>query len=263
MIILHSKNIYDSIEALMYFKYFRSITLMSAINDVMKILATPSLNAEEEAVILLKNVLEKHPEDYTIIVSDDDILDRNLFTENTLIYYKNTPHNIKIYLDLDGVFADFEGFFREKGIDVDSQLDWMNHIVLPIRGGKQVFSEFKPIIDTIDFYDSIKHLNPVFYTATGYSEKEKIQEQKLAWVSKHFGNAKVIFCEMGKSKAKLRATPNSILIDDSEDNIGEWNKYSTGGIFIDFKVHSIKDLQLQLSTTWQRLALNSDMSSIQ
>mgnify|MGYP003450472438 CR=1 FL=1 len=142
-------------------------------------------------------------------------------------YYPDTLNNIKIYIDLDGVMADFEGYFLSKGITMD-EFNWKQHIIVPTSLGKKTFIDFPLIKGALEFYKKIEHLNPTFYSATGFTGYEEIRAQKQAWVKAYFPNAELVFSERGKDKAVLRATPNSILIDDSIENINEWNKYGTG-----------------------------------
>jgi hypothetical protein len=141
---------------------------------------------------------------------------------------------IEIFLDLDGVIADFETHIATQNkrkpdgkIDWDA-LDYQWWSTMPAYTGAKAF------------YDHLKAIAPVKFL-TGPVLIEDCYSGKAAWVKKFvpesgkFILSDLIICP---SKEKhLLARPNNILIDDRENNIKDWE--AAGGIGIlhegDFK----------------------------
>jgi hypothetical protein len=149
--------------------------------------------------------------------------------KNIHMYYYDTPDNIQVYLDMDGVFADFESFFidilgKQKFEEITAKKLWqdvINHMVSQ-NGG--VFNAFKPLARAKELYEFFKPYSPVFLSSTGYTNVKKIEKQKTEWLAKYIDpNAKRIFVDASKKKAYYSA-PNAILIDDRPRSILPWAK---------------------------------------
>ena len=139
--------------------------------------------------------------------------------DDVCVYYHNTPDNIQVYVDMDGVVANFEGFFidmfgKERFESMTPKELWGTHMNNMLTAEEDVFAAFKPLDRMQELYESFKPYNPIFLSSTGFSNTEEIEKQKRAWLEKYFGtDVKSIFVNQSKKKAYY-AAPNTILIDD-------------------------------------------------
>jgi 5'(3')-deoxyribonucleotidase len=146
-----------------------------------------------------------------------------------------------IYIDCDGVLANFEGFvvnkygLRPRKLEekIGASAFWKEMYE------SEVFRNLSPLDDANHLIDSIRHLNPTILTGTPWGNWAK--EQKLEWRDKHFPGVPMIVCQ-SKEKCK-HCSPGDILIDD-------WQKYRhlwirAGGIFI-----SHYDAESSLEALW-------------
>jgi beta-phosphoglucomutase-like phosphatase (HAD superfamily) len=146
----------------------------------------------------------------------------------------NKPQINKIWLDMDGVIADFEKRYKEL------------YNMLPKESEKQ--KRFEHFFDdfiahnnfaTLDImpgaYDLIAFLKsltiPTEILSSTSSEKRdpQIRPQKLQWLESHGIHFPAILVPGAKNKAKY-ATPDSILIDDMEKNCDDFR--AAGGFAI-------------------------------
>lgn len=143
----------------------------------------------------------------------------------------------KIYVDMDGVIADFEKKWIELyGLDPE-----MTH--KHKKEGKERFKDFvhnrefvvlemmpdgQSLIDYLN--DKWKHV-PIEILSSTANEKyyETISQQKKMWLHTHNIDWKENFVP-GKSHKYKYAETGYILIDDDKQNIEDWNK--AGGIGI-------------------------------
>lgn len=136
---------------------------------------------------------------------------------------------MKLFLDLDGVLADFDGFLeRVLGIVSDRNQErpdfWDT-----LRAYKgRLYFDMEPFPRAKEMFKALREFNPTILTGVPKSIP-RAYEDKVEWVKKHIDpEVAVIGC---KSWEKFKyGSPGDILVDD-------WNKYQTnwekmGGIFI-------------------------------
>jgi len=135
-----------------------------------------------------------------------------------------------IFLDLDGVFADFDKAFREWfGVDhktMDDDKMWKiihNHptffLDLPLTEGG------------LDFFEKIKHFEPIILTACNKDNYAPMARQKRQWVRNQLHSDIMVLPVLGgKNKALFMHSPGDILIDDFSRNTKAWE--DEGGISI-------------------------------
>jgi len=144
-------------------------------------------------------------------------------------------HNFtKIYLDMDGVIADFEKRYRELFHTSPGHDD--NRKRFGIRFAKFIqFNHFADLDMMPDATDLLAYLTTTGLPVEILSSTAKptsnatISHQKQVWLDNHGITYPAVFVPGKQFKAKY-ATPNSILIDDTLVNIEEWNK--AGGVGI-------------------------------
>lgn len=137
----------------------------------------------------------------------------------------------KIYLDLDGVMADFDRYFVEqfnvsnKTLDDNTMWKWIN-------GHGNFFSNLPLCEGAIDFFNEIKHLDVTILTSCPKMNYTVAAVQKRAWVYRNLSSTiPVIPMLGGKNKCLFMHSPGDILIDDMfEKNCIPWAEH--GGIAI-------------------------------
>jgi hypothetical protein len=138
----------------------------------------------------------------------------------------------KIYLDLDGVLANFDkaagailgtdNIYKYE-FTHGSEAFWAKmHTV------KDVFSTFEPMDDAWDLMGAVGHLNVSILTALPKTNGAAVRRAKRKWVKEYWGDYPVITC-FTKDKPNF-CEPGSILVDDRTINRKAWE--AKGGILI-------------------------------
>lgn len=142
-----------------------------------------------------------------------------------------------LYLDLDGVLADFEGYgkkivgFRpaERGLVKYNRPDWAR-----ISKNKRLYSELNVLPGALNFVFQCKQLSAAhnfdirFLSAipqdlpVNWAVWDKTQ-----WVQKYFPGIPLFLGPYSRDKWK-HCTPGDMLIDDRLDNIQDWKEKGAG-----------------------------------
>ncbi len=135
-----------------------------------------------------------------------------------------------LYVDLDGVMADFDGAFPSVfGLDHRSLADeemWGH-----INSHPSFFRDLPPMPGAVEFFRSIEHLNPVILTACPKSNYPHVAAQKRAWVREHLSATCLVLPVMGgRHKPLFMHQAGDVLIDDFGKNCAAWDE--AGGIAI-------------------------------
>jgi 5'(3')-deoxyribonucleotidase len=137
---------------------------------------------------------------------------------------------MNIFVDLDGVLANFEGHFTDF-YDGNSYKYVETHTLDEMWGminqnDPHFFLNLDWMPDGETLWNFIKPYNPTVLSAPAYSVKS-CKDDKKKWMNQHLGpGVNYIF---STHKAKY-ASPDSILIDDMDKNIIPWKE--AGGIGI-------------------------------
>lgn len=146
---------------------------------------------------------------------------------------------VQLYLDMDGVFADFNGGFkRVSGVDcseVSSKVLWKT-----INSCPGFFGSLPLLPDALDLWEAAKDHSPAFLT--GLPSSQNSANQKREWIARHFGPEHPVHV-VPRVRKQDYANPRSILIDDRADNIQEWVKAGGHGILHVSAVKTIPELQ--------------------
>ena len=148
--------------------------------------------------------------------------------DNENINEQEEKVNYKIYCDMDGVLADFEsGYEKLTGIDLKGEFQKGSDFWDPIsKAGVGFWAGLKWMPGGQKLWDYIKPYNPDLLSAPSREESSRIG--KAVWVKHKLPGTKLIL-RYAKQKQQL-ATPESILIDDRQINIDQWE--AAGGIGI-------------------------------
>lgn len=135
----------------------------------------------------------------------------------------------QIFLDCDGVLADFDRAAREL-------LGMCPRRYEDKFGGKafwdaiyrhgQFFSTLPLMADAKDLYDGVKHLEPVILT--GCPRGDWSQRQKAQWIEENFPGVPKIMCRSVDKRD--HGKPGDVLIDDWPQHRPRW--LEMGGIWI-------------------------------
>lgn len=146
----------------------------------------------------------------------------------------------QIYCDMDGVLCNFDARFdhytgmlpneyeeekqRQYGKKKGTEMFWD---LIDNQVGIKFWSEMEWTPKGKELWDFIKNYNPELLTSPSKQETSRLGKQ--LWVKNHLSPAPKVNFKYSKEKHHF-ATPDSILIDDREDIINNWN--AAGGIGI-------------------------------
>jgi len=135
-----------------------------------------------------------------------------------------------LYIDLDGVMADFDGAFPAIfGLDHRSLAD--DEMWGHINSHPSFFRDLPPMAGALDFFRSVEHLNPVILTACPKSNYPHVAAQKRAWVRAHLSQTCLVLPVLGgRHKPLFMHQAGDVLIDDFGKNCAAWT--AAGGIAI-------------------------------
>lgn len=138
----------------------------------------------------------------------------------------------QIFLDMDGVLADFD----KRKAEVFGTLDVDDRVLWPYirKNHPNWFRELDPMIDMPLLWQFCKPHKPIILTAcsrTGAGEGAlyRTVQNKIDWIHGHLGDdVPVIVCM--RTHKKDYASADAILVDDHEDNVKQFSLH--GGIGI-------------------------------
>jgi hypothetical protein len=134
-----------------------------------------------------------------------------------------------IYLDLDGVLADFDrGATRIFGMSPRDFEDlygagtfWKR-----LATSADFYAMLEPMPDAHELFEAVRHKKPVILT--GLPRGKWAEPQKRRWVEEHFPGVKVITTTAALKKD--HCSPGDVLVDDRDKYRPLWEE--AGGIFI-------------------------------
>ena len=137
---------------------------------------------------------------------------------------------IQLFLDLDGVLADFYGYYTKCFGGTLEQDDNSSPAWNKIRDHGNFFRTEPLMPDAMDLWWGSRKLypKPIILTGIPYSIPN-VKEQKTEWVWENFGYDVKVICCRSQDKYK-HGKPGDILVDDRRKYENYWTKM--GGIFI-------------------------------
>lgn len=142
----------------------------------------------------------------------------------------------RIFLDLDGVMADFDRHFFEcfgKEPTSKSGVD-DNELWALVHGHGNFFRTMPLMPGAMEFYMQLimEGIEPIILTAASKKHYPEMAIQKMDWVRQHMGNQILVIPTYGSSSKPLfMQNKGDILIDDYRKNCDRWE--AAGG----FAVH--------------------------
>jgi PAS domain-containing protein len=163
----------------------------------------------------------------------------------------------RLYLDLDGVLADFSARFRQlfgvspedfesectEKFGRDGEAAFWKEIQ---RADGAFYENLSCTPDALYLYNAVRELKPVILTGVPFDSFPSAMRQKEAWVRRRFGPDQVVVC-CDSSRKWQHCRPGDILIDDRPKHADAWRK--AGGIWITHTsaAQSLEDLSRVLS----------------
>jgi len=154
---------------------------------------------------------------------------------------------MQLFLDCDGVLADFEGHAQSilhEDVNVALKRD-DQELVWQTLQQSEVFRHLPVREDGRKLFRAMRHLHPIILTGCppgGWAE-----QQKREWAAKHFPDVPIITCA-SKDKRDFLERPGDILIDDYQKFRGLWE--AAGGIFVHYRTadRTLRDLAPHLGS---------------
>lgn len=154
----------------------------------------------------------------------------------------------KIYLDMDGVIANFnsryKSLYKMEPSEADANGDFDKFFTKFIADGHFATLDLMP--DAMELIDYLRGLSiPTEILSSTASEKRDadIRRQKLEWLEKHNIEFSPILVP-GKRLKKDYSNPSSLLIDDTQVNIDQWRREGGVGILHTDAVNTIGILKM-------------------
>lgn len=170
---------------------------------------------------------------------------------------------MQLYLDLDGVLADFDGQLKRYGVERNDKTfihkpksEWtkeqteLSDRVEKAMKSPEFWSDMPVTFDGYKLWDFCKKFNPIILTAAPShlpKQFDMIADAKLAWCQNYLGvdETDVVVC-LRHEKADFAGYHN-ILVDDTQANIDDWKNENGIGIFHETANDSIKYIELYTS----------------
>lgn len=149
---------------------------------------------------------------------------------------------ITIFWDLDNVLADYDSYWgSDKTFNrVKFREEVMNNMMfqnlIPLSSGVDLFWNINTYLQD----NNIEYNLQILSSLGAPNDKELAEEaarQKTVWVRKYFGDfiGNLNFCSH-KGRKKWFATPTTILLDDVDQNIYDFNECNGHGILFNHKM---------------------------
>lgn len=135
----------------------------------------------------------------------------------------------QLYLDCDGVLADFEKgaaeLFGMPGDEYERRYG-LGGFWKRLAEAEDFFGSLEPMPDAMELYAAVRHLDPVILT--GLPRGAWAEPQKRRWAAKHFPELKMITTSAALKREHCQ--PGDILVDDTDRYRHLWE--NAGGVFV-------------------------------
>lgn len=138
----------------------------------------------------------------------------------------------RIYLDCDGVLADFDkGAAAILGLAPDAfqKRHGPGEFWKRLARAPDFFANLEPLPDAMELYEAVRHRRPVILT--GLPRGNWAAAQKRRWAERHFPGVPII-TTMAALKRE-HCLPGDALVDDRDKHRHLWE--AEGGVFIHHK----------------------------
>ncbi len=138
----------------------------------------------------------------------------------------------QLYLDCDGVLADFEKgatALLGMGPRAFEHRHGLGKFWQKLASAPDFYFSLPLMPDAMQLFDAVKHLDPIILT--GLPRGNWAADQKMRWAAEHFPGVRMITC-MARDK-RNHAGRGDVLVDDTIKHAHLWE--GAGGVFIHHK----------------------------
>ena len=137
----------------------------------------------------------------------------------------------RIFVDMDGVLADFDGHYIATIGPLPDRSDPTRDVDWSKIDAANFFASIPPMPDALELWGYVGHLygGAVILTGCPKSGRERAEQNKRAWILRHLGAGIEIRTVLSREKAQ-HCQPGDILIDDWEKYRSLWER--AGGVWI-------------------------------
>lgn len=178
----------------------------------------------------------------------------------------SSAQSVTLYLDLDGVLADFDAGVAALGFPADGRLNKKRAELTPdlremkselydaIERAQSFFLDLPPMEGAEELWRAVQPFEPWILTAPINADRGPahpavmaIAEQKLAWVRAHldasFPNERFACVDSASKALYVARSPGvAVLIDDRPSNIAQWHEAGGLGVHHTSAAESIATL---------------------
>lgn len=135
----------------------------------------------------------------------------------------------KLFLDCDGVLADFDAGARKiLGTDVRTfeARHGKGEFWRRLARARDFYATLPKMPDADELFEAVRHLKPTILT--GLPIGKWAAPQKVRWAAEHFPGVPIITCMARDKHRHMKGA--DVLVDDSERHMATWQ--AAGGIYI-------------------------------
>lgn len=143
-----------------------------------------------------------------------------------------------LYLDLDGVFADFESHvcavLGTHPSNIDDEEMWTR-----LHAVQGFYRNIPAMLGAGRLWAAVVDFQPVFLTGIPKPKRNMpfAAQEKILWVAKQYGDHVGVITCIAADKAKF-CKPGDVLLDDRDINASKWR--NAGGVFIQHDPYNIE-----------------------
>lgn len=128
------------------------------------------------------------------------------------------PH---LFLDLDGVLADFDGHAIAV-LGLEPATTPPAEFWKAVARTPRFWADMQPFPYLEDFWRVAREWSPTIITGLPVTKMDEAERHKRAWVARHLGPDVPVICCLSRDKPRHMRAPGDILVDDRPANVSDW-----------------------------------------
>jgi hypothetical protein len=139
-----------------------------------------------------------------------------------------------LFLDLDGVLADFDQHVLNLSGYTPAQLERSKQLWPFIMLQRNFWLTIPPAPEAMQLWEAIYRFEPIILTGVPRSGRANAEAQKRAWVAQYLGTQVPVITCFSREKPDHMKAPGDVLLDDRLDNRERWKE--VGGIALPYVI---------------------------